>query len=87
MRNGYDAVGNLVTIDGVFDDELDPRRLWTFLDDDDGLRIRLEQLGHAITTTRTYQPRSSRLQSLHSEAGGTVLQNLTYGYDPAGRVR
>ncbi|MCG8417918.1 MAG: RHS repeat protein, partial [Proteobacteria bacterium] len=87
VRNGYDAVGNLVTIDGVFDDELDPRRLWTFVDDDDGHRIRVEQLGQAITTTHSYQPRSGRLQSLHSSAGGTVLQNLTYGYDAAGRVR
>ncbi|MCG8425510.1 MAG: toxin glutamine deamidase domain-containing protein [Proteobacteria bacterium] len=87
VRNGYDSAGNLVSVDEVFDDALDVRRLWTLIDDDDGHRIHVEQLGHAITTTRSYQPRSGRLESLHSQTGGTVLQHLTYGYDAAGRVR
>ncbi|MEL5276654.1 RHS repeat protein, partial [Serratia marcescens] len=51
-----------------------------------------EEHGSGVVTTYTYEPQTQRLTGIKTErpaghpSGARVLQDLRYGYDPAGNV-
>jgi RHS repeat-associated protein len=67
---------------------------WQLLDPDEGYRVHTERLGSAdcggtspgTTTEHKYDPLTGRPNLIKTTCGQSVLQNLSYGYDPAGNL-
>lgn len=87
LRPGYNSAGLLERVD-VRLREADPQ--WTpfvtGIDYDARARRTLIHYGNAVRSEYTYDPMSHRLSRLRTVGRASVLQDLSYVYDPSGNV-
>jgi RHS repeat-associated protein len=85
LTNRYDAGGNLQSAEGA-KGSFRYRYLTALHYDKFEQRVAMEQT-NGVKTAYAYDPKTRRLNTLTAgRSGGTLFQNLSYGYDPVGNV-
>ena len=86
VRYDYDNVGNVIAAVRDHADPTPDEELWSFVDHDQGYRIKTERFGNGIERERSYEPLTGRISNITARNGATVLRSLGYTYDLAGNV-
>ncbi len=84
VRYVYDDGGNAIDVINTSTNQ----SLWSFVDADQGYRIRSERYGNGLRRDLSFEPLTGLLSTLNTTASnGVVVEDVRYLYDPNGNLR